>query len=51
MQIEPWFLGPVPTYRVNKQKDRRCIRHQPEGGSEENRRGGETMHKQVVKKH
>jgi hypothetical protein len=28
MQIEPWYLGPVPTYRVNKHKDRRGIRHQ-----------------------
>jgi hypothetical protein len=23
MQIEPWYLGPVPTYRVNKHEDRR----------------------------
>jgi hypothetical protein len=27
MQIEPWYLGPVPTYRVNKHKDRRDISH------------------------
>jgi hypothetical protein len=28
MQIEPWHMSPVPTYRVNKHKDRRDIRHQ-----------------------
>jgi hypothetical protein len=28
VQIEPWYLGPVPTYRVNKHKYRRNIRHQ-----------------------
>jgi hypothetical protein len=22
MQIEPWYMFPVPTYRVNKHKDR-----------------------------
>jgi hypothetical protein len=27
-QIEPRLMGPVPTYRVNKHKDRRDIRQQ-----------------------
>jgi hypothetical protein len=28
MRIEPWYMDPVPTYRVNKHKDRRNIRQQ-----------------------
>jgi hypothetical protein len=28
LQSKPWYLGPVPTYRVNKHKDRRDIRQQ-----------------------
>jgi hypothetical protein len=28
LQIEPWHLGPVPTYRVNTHKDRRDIKRQ-----------------------
>jgi hypothetical protein len=28
MPIEPWYLGPVPTCRVNKHKDRKNIRQQ-----------------------
>jgi hypothetical protein len=35
MQFETWLRGPVPKYRVNKQKDRRYIRQQtadPRGG-------------------
>jgi hypothetical protein len=28
MEIEPWYLGPVPTYIGNKHKDRRDIRQQ-----------------------
>jgi hypothetical protein len=27
-QIEPFFLAPVPKYKVNKHKNRRDIRHQ-----------------------
>jgi hypothetical protein len=40
MQIEPWYIGPVPTYRVNKHKDRRDFRQQTadRGGG-----GGETL--------
>jgi hypothetical protein len=28
MQIEPWYLGPVTTYRVDKHKERGDIRQQ-----------------------
>jgi hypothetical protein len=37
MQIEPWYIGPVPTYRVNKDKDRRDIRHEK---ADSRQRGG-----------
>jgi hypothetical protein len=28
MKIEPWYLGPIPTYRIDKYRDRRDIRQQ-----------------------
>jgi hypothetical protein len=45
MQIEHWYLGPVPTYRVNKDKGRRGIRQQTADRRQRESKGGRDSQK------